>query len=164
MGFAPGFVEHLLSEFHTFTISDLCFILIRAFELAIFRLLGLSGLFSVPAQISWPPKKPESASIIQDMLPVMKFSDIAWKVQHCVICLYEFKDDDEIRRLRNCTHMFHRWCVDRWMEHDQNNCPVCRTPLVPYEFMQIFHDKLEAASISVSAEFDQLFCVTDYFL
>jgi len=44
----------------------------------------------------------------------------------CSIC------HEAIRRTKDtldCTHSFHRRCIDRWFQR-ANSCPVCRTPIV----------------------------------
>ncbi|CAN4075923.1 unnamed protein product [Withania somnifera] len=62
--------------------------------------------------------------------------------ESCAVCLYEFDWEDEIRRLMNCCHVFHRSCVDRWMDHGQNTCPLCRKEFIPEYIMGIFNQKL----------------------
>ncbi|CAE6440595.1 unnamed protein product [Rhizoctonia solani] len=47
-------------------------------------------------------------------------------IERCLICLDDY-DNDEDLRIMNCKHMFHKGCVDRWMETGRNNCPACRT-------------------------------------
>ena len=42
----------------------------------------------------------------------------------CVICLSEFVERAEVRRL-SCLHLFHTSCVDAWLLHNRV-CPVCR--------------------------------------
>ncbi|XP_039052574.1 RING-H2 finger protein ATL29-like [Hibiscus syriacus] len=46
----------------------------------------------------------------------------------CAICLGEFEDDDLLRLLTICCHVFHRECVDLWLESNKT-CPVCRREL-----------------------------------
>ncbi|KAH7336791.1 hypothetical protein B0J17DRAFT_443823 [Rhizoctonia solani] len=46
--------------------------------------------------------------------------------ERCLICLDDYSDDDDLR-IMTCKHMFHKDCVDRWMETGKNNCPACRT-------------------------------------
>lgn len=50
--------------------------------------------------------------------------------------------------MANCRHMFHRTCVDRWIDHDQKTCPLCRTHFVPYHKMEDYNQRLwnDAAS------------------
>ncbi|KAM4024069.1 E3 ubiquitin-protein ligase RNF25 [Anomaloglossus baeobatrachus] len=55
---------------------------------------------------------------------------------HCVICLYEFQDDDSLTKTR-CFHHFHSFCLGRYAKHCRDNsqeeysvaCPVCRVDL-----------------------------------
>jgi RING-H2 zinc finger protein RHA1 len=49
----------------------------------------------------------------------------------CSVCLCGVGGGDEVRRLPNCRHVFHRGCIDRWMAHEQRTCPLCRAPLMP---------------------------------
>ncbi|KAA3463233.1 RING-H2 finger protein ATL29 [Gossypium australe] len=46
----------------------------------------------------------------------------------CAICLGEFKDEDMLRLLTICCHVFHKECVDLWLE-SHKTCPVCRGEL-----------------------------------
>jgi hypothetical protein len=42
----------------------------------------------------------------------------------CAICIENFKEDDVCRELK-CHHLFHKDCVDHWLETSVK-CPVCR--------------------------------------
>ena len=44
--------------------------------------------------------------------------------EKCTICLCEYADDEEVRRLP-CLHLFHIECVDRWLRQNKR-CPMCR--------------------------------------
>ena len=46
----------------------------------------------------------------------------------CAVCLGEFSDDDMIRLLTICCHVFHKECIDLWLE-SHKTCPVCREEL-----------------------------------
>ncbi|KAJ8497374.1 hypothetical protein OPV22_007926 [Ensete ventricosum] len=80
-----------------------------------------------------------AAELIQESLPAIRFQDFVTFAQRghrclpesCAVCLYEFEGADEVRPMGNCRHVFHRLCVDRWLQHGQCTCPLCRAPLVP---------------------------------
>ncbi|CAF3343706.1 unnamed protein product [Rotaria socialis] len=42
----------------------------------------------------------------------------------CTICLCEYVQDDDVRRLP-CMHLFHIECVDKWLMQSKR-CPICR--------------------------------------
>ncbi|KAF7056637.1 hypothetical protein CFC21_064024 [Triticum aestivum] len=44
----------------------------------------------------------------------------------CAVCLAEYADGDELRRLPGCKHAFPRLCVDEWLRR-RPSCPLCRT-------------------------------------
>ncbi|GKU95767.1 hypothetical protein SLEP1_g9088 [Rubroshorea leprosula] len=46
----------------------------------------------------------------------------------CSICLVEFGDDDMLRLLTVCYHVFHQECIDLWLG-SHKTCPVCRSDL-----------------------------------
>ncbi|XP_047976023.1 RING-H2 finger protein ATL29 [Salvia hispanica] len=46
----------------------------------------------------------------------------------CAICLVEFRSSDVLRLLTACCHVFHRECIDLWLE-SHKTCPVCRRDL-----------------------------------
>uniref|UniRef100_A0A0D3FZB0 RING-type domain-containing protein n=1 Tax=Oryza barthii TaxID=65489 RepID=A0A0D3FZB0_9ORYZ len=82
-------------------------------------------------------RRPEFRAIppmaIEEALPVVRF-------------------DDEVRRLSNCRHVFHRGCLDRWIEHDdQRTCPLCRAPLIPDEMAGALW---AAAGVPDASDFD----------
>ncbi|XP_071700299.1 RING-H2 finger protein ATL29-like [Rutidosis leptorrhynchoides] len=46
----------------------------------------------------------------------------------CAICLCEFEDDNVLRLLTKCYHVFHQECIDLWLE-SHKSCPFCRRGL-----------------------------------
>ncbi|PWA61809.1 GWT1-like protein [Artemisia annua] len=46
----------------------------------------------------------------------------------CAICLCEFEDDNILRLLTKCYHVFHQDCIDLWLE-SHKSCPFCRRSL-----------------------------------
>lgn len=81
-----------------------------------------------------------SSQQIRDGLILTTFGDVTERMpgvcDTCAVCLSQLRDQDEVRELRNCCHVFHRDCIDRWVDHDHehdenhNTCPLCRAPLL----------------------------------
>ncbi|KAI4329144.1 hypothetical protein L6164_021440 [Bauhinia variegata] len=46
----------------------------------------------------------------------------------CSICLTAFEEDDCMRQLSNCKHIFHKVCIDQWLA-SHSGCPLCRTKI-----------------------------------
>ncbi|CAN0897105.1 E3 ubiquitin-protein ligase ATL6 [Linum grandiflorum] len=46
----------------------------------------------------------------------------------CAVCLNEFDDDETLRLIPICDHVFHPECIDAWLEA-HTTCPVCRANL-----------------------------------
>lgn len=152
MGFPVGYTELLLPRLFLHALSFLGFI--RKFISFLFRSVGLQD-FIEPDNGGWagadqPTRIPEfhsvSALLIREILPVVKFAELVDPPESCAVCLYEFEGQDEIRRLTNCRHIFHKGCLDRWMGYDQRTCPLCRTSFIPDDMQGAFNERLWAAS------------------
>ncbi|KAK8952128.1 E3 ubiquitin-protein ligase ATL6 [Platanthera zijinensis] len=68
---------------------------------------------------------------ILETFPLLVYSEvkehkIGKGALECAICLNEFEDDDTIRLLPKCDHVFHQDCIDAWLS-THVTCPVCRT-------------------------------------
>ncbi|XP_071695163.1 E3 ubiquitin-protein ligase ATL31-like [Rutidosis leptorrhynchoides] len=50
----------------------------------------------------------------------------------CAVCLNEYEDEETLRLLPKCDHVFHPECIDAWFKNHVT-CPVCRTNLLPEE-------------------------------
>ncbi|KAH7572025.1 hypothetical protein JRO89_XS04G0188700 [Xanthoceras sorbifolium] len=48
----------------------------------------------------------------------------------CAVCLCEFEDDETLRLIPKCDHVFHPECIDAWLS-SHTTCPVCRSNLSP---------------------------------
>ena len=53
--------------------------------------------------------------------------DYASQVERCTICLCEYEEQEDVRRLP-CMHLFHRDCVDQWLPTNKR-CPICRVDI-----------------------------------
>ena len=47
----------------------------------------------------------------------------------CFICMDNYKINELKRILPNCSHYFHKKCVDKWLKK-RASCPVCRDELI----------------------------------
>ncbi|KAK8342488.1 hypothetical protein V6Z11_A08G244800 [Gossypium hirsutum] len=72
------------------------------------------------------------ASVIETF-PTMVYSEV--KVHkigkgalECAVCLNEFEDDETLRLIPKCDHVFHAECIDPWLA-SHVTCPVCRANL-----------------------------------
>ncbi|CAO2838011.1 unnamed protein product [Amaranthus hypochondriacus] len=72
-------------------------------------------------------------SIIVNSFPTLTYASVQeYRCEkyglECAICLCEFEDNDVLRLLTICCHVFHQECIDLWFE-SHKSCPVCRRNL-----------------------------------
>ncbi|KAI3748629.1 hypothetical protein L6452_11859 [Arctium lappa] len=48
----------------------------------------------------------------------------------CAVCLNEYEDEETLRLIPKCDHVFHPDCIDAWFQNHVT-CPVCRANLLP---------------------------------
>jgi len=48
----------------------------------------------------------------------------------CSVCLCDYEEEEELRRLPKCNHKFHITCIDQWLNNN-STCPLCRENLKP---------------------------------
>ncbi|XP_027089755.2 putative RING-H2 finger protein ATL12 [Coffea arabica] len=54
------------------------------------------------------------------------------EAMECSICLCEIEEGDEAREL-HCNHVFHKNCLEKWLQRCHATCPLCRSLVVPEE-------------------------------
>ncbi|KAJ0234281.1 E3 ubiquitin-protein ligase ATL6 [Hirschfeldia incana] len=86
---------------------------------------------------------------VVDTFPTFVYSEV--KTQklgkgelECAICLNEFEDDETLRLLPKCDHVFHPHCIGAWLEAHVT-CPVCRANLAD----QVAKDELVEPDIEL---------------
>ncbi|KAM7534149.1 hypothetical protein Aperf_G00000117512 [Anoplocephala perfoliata] len=58
-------------------------------------------------------------------LPTFNFDETEHeKLPECVICMCDYVQGEELRKLPMCPHIFHRACVDDWLARSLT-CPSC---------------------------------------
>ncbi|XVE82482.1 hypothetical protein DITRI_Ditri16bG0008400 [Diplodiscus trichospermus] len=45
---------------------------------------------------------------------------------NCAICLEDYVAGDRVRVLPRCKHMFHKSCIEEWLQVPSLHCPICR--------------------------------------
>ncbi|KAL6548311.1 hypothetical protein OROGR_008732 [Orobanche gracilis] len=50
------------------------------------------------------------------------------KSSECAVCLNEFQEEENLRVIPDCGHVFHIDCIDVWLQNNAN-CPLCRTSI-----------------------------------
>ncbi|KAI4988470.1 RING-H2 finger protein ATL67-like [Hordeum vulgare subsp. vulgare] len=84
-------------------------------------------LTAYPTMLYSSPARADDDDVLQPAAaPSTGDSDPALDDTTCVVCLAEYADGDELRRLPGCRHAFHRQCVDEWLRQ-RPSCPLCRT-------------------------------------
>ncbi|KAL7610220.1 hypothetical protein Lser_V15G14392 [Lactuca serriola] len=149
MGFYMGFKEMGLSKYVLYVFSLLCYI--QNIVLFLFPFIGVSDH---EVESHHPHHKKPSKSLLlsavltREVLVVTNFKNIQKKdlPTSCAVCLNEFTGDDKIRCLKNCTHIFHDCCLDCWMNESKDTCPVCRTPMLPFECEDEYKNRLRVAT------------------
>ncbi|XP_028771859.1 RING-H2 finger protein ATL11-like [Neltuma alba] len=70
-----------------------------------------------------------SPEIIQSF-PTFLYSTVKGRgALACAVCLNEYEDDDTLRLIPKCRHVFHPECIDGWLA-SHYTCPLCRANLL----------------------------------
>ncbi|KAI3723053.1 hypothetical protein L2E82_34365 [Cichorium intybus] len=93
---------------------------------------------------------------VVESFPVFLYSDvkvlkIGKGALECAVCISEFADDEKLRFLPKCHHVFHPDCIDAWLA-SHTTCPVCRADLTKanLEGDSEFHHELTHSQIGES--------------
>ncbi|XP_074581123.1 RING-H2 finger protein ATL1-like [Curcuma longa] len=58
-------------------------------------------------------------------IPTLRYRQLSVGAAECAVCLSEFREQERIRLLPSCRHVFHIDCIDTWLQSN-SNCPLCR--------------------------------------
>lgn len=81
-----------------------------------------------PQERTREPRVPPARRATLESLPVVEWkSSLEESIgAQCNICLEEFQENEQLVRLPNCLHSFHRQCIRTWLTQ-KAQCPVCRS-------------------------------------
>ncbi|XP_021742843.1 E3 ubiquitin-protein ligase ATL6-like [Chenopodium quinoa] len=138
----------VISYFITFYVF-LCILLALLIYAIMYRYYRICfGHFNLSTRptISHEPQQGLEASVIDDNFPKFAYLNksvntdinididinISTKVRmtgECVVCLGVFEENEMLRLLPKCGHVFHVDCIDTWLR-SHATCPFCRANLV----------------------------------
>ncbi|OAE26127.1 hypothetical protein AXG93_2227s1100 [Marchantia polymorpha subsp. ruderalis] len=86
-------------------------------------------------------------SKIKSSLRVNNFVKSAANCDHdCTVCLSEFSDNDSVYELPQCKHIFHKACLNEWLQTNRTTCPLCRSSLQPAQCTAAVPGEMSATS------------------
>ncbi|XVF59776.1 hypothetical protein PTKIN_Ptkin07bG0303200 [Pterospermum kingtungense] len=82
-----------------------------------------------------PTEPKPSIDIELEAIPVLVFgseSTPSSEIENCPICLEEYVNGDRLRVLPRCNHMFHKSCIEKWLQVPSLYCPICRDQILEH--------------------------------
>ncbi|KAF8377252.1 hypothetical protein HHK36_030627 [Tetracentron sinense] len=130
-----------LSEFF----SDLYYMIVIFFSLILLKILSLFQSISWSFRSShkrWRSNTRKYLALIEEKIPTIRYRrELTPELIECAVCLSEFREGEKIRKVQ-CKHIFHKDCLDKWLQHDSATCPLCRSTVLP-EKIGVEHRELE---------------------
>ncbi|RWR87710.1 E3 ubiquitin-protein ligase RHA1B-like protein [Cinnamomum micranthum f. kanehirae] len=94
----------------------------------------------VPGRDTITPELVKKSIPVVDFAEFIKGSGVPFKdvddddvESICAVCFSRLQMCREIRKLSNCSHVFHVGCLDKWLDQGHMTCPVCRSTLLAEE-------------------------------
>ncbi|XP_059277754.1 E3 ubiquitin-protein ligase RHA2B-like [Lycium ferocissimum] len=89
------------------------------------------SLVTVPIEVAIAAVKLKVPILLYSDYLLLRRGNTDELVKGCSICLESMELDDEVRELITCNHVFHRGCLDTWVDDGHVTCPLCRSMLLP---------------------------------
>ncbi|KAG2261720.1 hypothetical protein Bca52824_068799 [Brassica carinata] len=75
-------------------------------------------------------------AVLADQLKLNRLFSYIYAVDNaaasdCIVCLSTLETGEEVRKL-DCRHVFHKSCLEGWLQHLNFNCPLCRSTLISH--------------------------------
>ncbi|CAI9755168.1 unnamed protein product [Fraxinus pennsylvanica] len=84
------------------------------------------------------PSSSANLKMVKDSLSSTTFGNIQHRLPEncdmsCAVCLNQLRKKSQVWELRNCRHVFHKHCLEKWLSYDgcRLTCPLCRVSLQP---------------------------------
>jgi hypothetical protein len=89
-------------------------------------LTSILGLFASPSGTSFLDPIPVYPTTTQiNQASTVRTANNTDDENNCSICRENFIEGEELRNLNNCSHTFHKVCIDQWFRTNVH-CPICR--------------------------------------
>lgn len=117
---------------HLYTITIIFFTLLFLELVILFR--SITGTF-YPSD-NGPITTTQYLKLIERKNPASRYKPgLKEQSKECSVCLSTFEEGEEIRKLKQCNHTFHKNCLDTWLQQDWATCPLCRRSVLPEEIV-----------------------------
>ncbi|RZC49259.1 hypothetical protein C5167_017678 [Papaver somniferum] len=121
----------------TVLFSNLC-----TFSLILYYIILFESVFyiiSIVDKLWRHPKRTNKTTIYGDLIdehiPAAQYrAEVNSEPVECSVCLSKFEEGVVIRELQ-CSHFFHKECVDKWLQQDSPTCPMCRKTVISKEIV-----------------------------
>jgi len=90
----------------------------------------MNGLTGINNRVHEDVKNIATPEILDKNTVIIKYDDPSIK-DNCPICLEGYNENSIIRKL-NCSHIFHKDCIDSWLLKESYKCPICRNDSLPH--------------------------------
>lgn len=71
-----------------------------------------------------------TTNAIKNQVQVTEYDSSGDKNEECAVCLNILEPKQLMRDLKNCGHVFHKECIDAWIDKNNVTCPLCRADLL----------------------------------
>ncbi|KAK4369661.1 hypothetical protein RND71_013453 [Anisodus tanguticus] len=88
------------------------------------------SLVTVPIEVATAAVKLKVPILLYRDYLLLRRGNDEW-MKGCSICLEPMELEEEVRELITCNHVFHRGCLDTWVNYGHVTCPLCRSMLLP---------------------------------
>ncbi|XP_077224194.1 uncharacterized protein LOC143857634 [Tasmannia lanceolata] len=79
------------------------------------------------------PPENRNLALVAGKHPIIRYENrTGLEFAECAVCISKLEEGDEVRELQ-CKHLFHKDCLDRWVEYKLATCPLCRSFMLPEE-------------------------------
>ncbi|CAN6273934.1 unnamed protein product [Urochloa humidicola] len=111
---------------------------------------------SLPVSSAAPNEPRGFQEAIIQALPTFRYrkavknaaADSGATTSECAVCLGEFEDEERVRMLPACLHVFHVGCIDTWLQGNAN-CPLCRAAITGHFLLPTLDQRPNEVAIQV---------------